>query len=159
MPKQTGRAIISAALIVGTADILMACLIAWVRNNASPETVLKFIASGLIGRQAFRGGFEAVLLGLVLHYFIALGFTALLFVIYPSLKWVHRNKIIGGVLYGILVWLVMNQVVVPLSATPAIKNEPGNMIISMLVLVIAIGLPLVFLAGRFYELRRKAEIS
>jgi hypothetical protein len=76
----------------------------------------KGVASGLLGVEAHQGGMGIVLLGAALHFFICLVAAALLYLIVSRVKFVPRQWIVLGMLYGIAFALVMNYVILPLSA-------------------------------------------
>ena len=76
----------------------------------------KGVASGLLGQTARDGGMETVALGLALHYFICISAAALLYLLVSRVKFVPRQWIVLGVLYGIAFLLTMNYVILPLSA-------------------------------------------
>jgi hypothetical protein len=76
----------------------------------------KGVASGLVGKAAGDGGMEMVALGLALHYFICISAAALLYLLVSRVKFVPRQWIVLGVLYGIAFLLTMNYVILPLSA-------------------------------------------
>lgn len=149
--------IILSGFLVGTADI-MAALFNFYLNTGKPPfaPVLKFIASGVVGRAAFQGGNSMIVLGLFLHYIIAFSFTLFFFFIYKKLKSLCKNWILMGSLYGLFIWMVMSFVIVPLSKTPPIP--PGSfdkMIVSILILVCMIGIPLTLIASIFCSDRIK----
>ncbi|HEU4770109.1 MAG TPA: hypothetical protein VFS77_22265, partial [Pyrinomonadaceae bacterium] len=50
------KPILLAGFVAGTLDIIAACVSAWLRSQTSPVRVLQFIASGVLGPEAFRGG-------------------------------------------------------------------------------------------------------
>ena len=66
------------------------------------------IASGLLGRSAFQGGTATWILGLVLHYFIALSAAAVYYAVSRKLKFLAESPVVCGLFYGIAVFLVMN---------------------------------------------------
>jgi uncharacterized membrane protein YagU involved in acid resistance len=76
----------------------------------------KGVASGLLGKAASDGGMEMVALGLALHYFICISAAVLLYLLVSRVKFVPRQWIVLGVLYGIAFLLTMNYVILPLSA-------------------------------------------
>jgi hypothetical protein len=76
----------------------------------------KGVASGLLGKAARDGGMEIVALGLALHYFICISAAALLYLLVSRVKFVPRQWIVLGILYGIAFLLTMNYVILPLSA-------------------------------------------
>lgn len=103
------------AVLSGTLDLVFATSF-WGLKGVSPVVVLQSIASGLIGRSAFHGGAKTAVLGLALHFGIATGMV--LAYALGSLCWpVLRHQTWScGVLYGLLLYAVMNGIVVPLSA-------------------------------------------
>jgi len=76
----------------------------------------KGVASGLLGPAAREGGMEVVALGLALHYFICISAAALLYLLVSRVRFVPRQWIVLGILYGIAFLLTMNYVILPLSA-------------------------------------------
>jgi hypothetical protein len=76
--RAAGRAIVVTGLIVGTLDILSAFMIALSRGSTVTR-LLQFIASGLLGPQAFQGGAGTAVLGLTLHFFIAFTLVAVFY--------------------------------------------------------------------------------
>lgn len=145
------KAILFAGLIAGTLDITAAVLV----SGASLCTVLHYIASGAFGREtAFSGGLLMAFVGLIFHYLIAYCWTTLYFLVYPKMPILSRSRIVSALAYGVVVWTVMNLVVVPLSAIPARPFNPTNALINCVVLMLAIGVPVSFLAHRYYSKRR-----
>ncbi len=80
------------------------------------------IASGLLGSKAFPqagGGGPAIwMLGLALHFLIALSAAAIYGLATRRLGGLKEHFIIGGAICGAAVYLVMNLIVLPLSAVP-----------------------------------------
>ena len=103
------------ALTVGTLDILDAFVFAGLRGY-SPARVLQGIAAGLLGRASFAGGAATAVLGGVLHYSIASAVVTVCFLASRRLPLLTRRIALCGPAYGVLVWIVMNYVVIPLSA-------------------------------------------
>ncbi len=150
--------IIKAGLIVGTLDILSAFIYYFIKTgDKNVFNVLKYVASGIFGKEASSGGNSMIMAGLVLHYIIAFAFTIFFFWLFPKIKVFSKNKILTGVIYGVFTWMVMNLVVVPLSN---IGSRPFNMInalINVIILIVCIGIPLSFMANTFY--RKKTGIQ
>ena len=147
------KTILLATLIAGTLDIAAAIVSFMLNGGKDPMTVFYYISSGVFGREiAFGSGKWMALAGLLFHYLIAFLFSLFMFMIYPWIKSVLRNKILIGVLYGIFVWFVMNKMVVPLSNTPAPAAPPAikNQVISCLILIFFIGIPICWIVDRYY---------
>ncbi len=109
--------IVKVGLIAGTLDITDALIFSHVRGIA-PNRVFQYIASGLIGSRSFELGTASVVLGIVLHYAIALGWTAIFYAASRRFTILLRRPIVSGLIYGIAVYLFMNFVVLPLSDVP-----------------------------------------
>jgi hypothetical protein len=144
------KAIFVAGLVAGTLDII-AAMIQTLINNRTQLELFQFIASGVFGKKAFMGGLPFAFLGLLFHYVIAFSWTILLFLIYPKLKLHFVNIVITAVGYGVFVWLIMNQLVLPLSNAPPIPFSISRAVTAALILIGAIGVPLSLLVHRFYS--------
>jgi len=143
------RAIFWGGLIAGTLDILAAFVNSGLRGG-SPTRVLQAIASGLLGADAFKGGFATATLGLVLHFFIATTATAVYYAASRKLKVLVDQTIVCGLAYGIPVYLVMNLVVLPLSAvTFKTSHALANVVTSVLILMFCVGLPIALVVRRY----------
>ncbi|HEX7832812.1 MAG TPA: hypothetical protein VF787_24380 [Thermoanaerobaculia bacterium] len=116
--KSTVR-ILAAALVVGALDITEVTLFYGLRNGTRPVRIFQSVATGLLGKRAFEGGLTTALLGLALHFLIALAVVAVYHV--ASTRWsaLRENPILFGAAYGLGVYLVMNFIVLPLSAAGA----------------------------------------
>ena len=78
------------------------------------------IAAGLLGRkQSLAGGVNTAILGGVLHFAIATAMTVTYFLFARRLPELVRHPSSLGLIYGLLLYLVMNLVVLPLSAVGA----------------------------------------
>ena len=86
-------------------------------KNYGPVKALQGIAGGLLGsKRAFAGGPTTAVLGLVLHVFIALSAAAVFHLVSRKVRYLVERPVISGLLFGMTVLLVMNVVVLPLSA-------------------------------------------
>lgn len=135
-----------AGLVVGTLDIIAACLQNYINTGNGPAPVLRFIASGVFGNEAFTGGNTMLSWGLIFHFIIAIGFSVLFFWLVRIWPLLLQNKLLTGIVYGIFVWAFMRFVVLPLSHTPSFPFSIKKAVIAALILVCCIGIPLAFLA-------------
>jgi hypothetical protein len=149
MARVTVNTVLKAGLIVGLLDILAAFVHYYLRTEKNPLVVLKFIASGAFGRAALAGGSEMILWGLLFHFLIALSFTGFFFWVVTRLAGLTRAWVLTGIVYGLLVWAVMNLVVVPLSRTPKVPFSWSGTLIGMTILVCCMGLPLAYIVRYF----------
>jgi hypothetical protein len=140
------RAIAVTGLIVGTMDIISAFIIALWRGSTATR-LLQFVASGLLGPQAFQGGMATAALGLALHFFIAFTLVAVFYAARSSVRLVRQHAVIAGLLYGLVVYAVMNLVVLPLSAARPRHSISGDLI-QIGIHMFVIGLPTSLLLRR-----------
>jgi len=108
----------------------------------------KGVASGLLGQAAREGGMEMVVLGAVLHFFICLSGAALLFVLVSRVKFLPRQWIVLGILYGIAVLLTMNYVILPLSVIGHGIYPLEQLHIHAFWHIVLVGLPTAFFVSR-----------
>lgn len=143
------KIILSAWLLAGTLDIT-AAIIQTLLAGGSITRLMQYIASGVFGTAAFDGGMPYAVMGLGFHYLIAFGWSFLFLLIYPKLTFAPRHRLLTGIAYGVVVWFMMNRVVLPLSNVPQRPFDPVRSLIAAAVLMVAIGIPLSFLASRHY---------
>ena len=141
------RAILLTGLIVGTLDILSALIMAWSRGSTATR-LLQFVASGLIGQSSFQGGTGTATLGLFLHFVIAFGVVIVFHFARQWLAILREHPFAAGILYGVIVWIVMNFVVLPLSAAQPRHTLIGDLI-QIGIHMFIIGLPTSLLLRRF----------
>jgi uncharacterized membrane protein YagU involved in acid resistance len=137
------KTILWIGLVAGTLDIAENLVFSQVRG-VTPWRVFQYIASGLMGRQAFESGWASVLLGVGLPYIIALIWTAVFYVMARKFAIIMRGPVLSGLLYGTVVYLIMNFIIVPLSGVPH-PLRPVTLVSrinAVLALLICIGLPI-----------------
>lgn len=150
------KTIVYTGLLVGTLDAVGAILNFLITGGKDPMIIFKFIASGVFGREALSGGIEMIICGFVFHYFIATCWTAVYFYLIPRIKAGFNGKIISGIVYGVIVWSIMNLVVLPLSNTPKMKFAFSKAAIGLSIIIICVGLPISILVSRYYSKTDKA---
>jgi hypothetical protein len=141
------RAIVLTGLIVGAMDITSAFIISLSRGSTIPR-LLQFIASGMLGQEAFKGGAATAALGLALHFLIAFTLVALFYVAGQTLPFLQHHAVASGIAYGLAVYAVMNLVVLPLSAAKPRHSITGDLI-QIGIHMFIIGLPTALLLRRF----------
>ena len=143
--------ILLTGLLVGTLDAAAAVIQFIIPTIRNPVRIFEYIASGVFGLDAFSGGTLMAIIGLFFHYFIATAWTSLFFTLYPRIPWLAKNKVAGGLLYGVLIWLMMNLVILPLSHVPHIPIRIIGAAIGMLILMFVVGLPISLSAHKYYS--------
>ncbi len=146
---QALRVIALAWLVAGVLDITSAFVIATLRGTGSIR-MLQGIASGLLGRSSFDGGFATAGLGLGIHFSIALVAVLAFYIASCKISFLTRQPILSGLFYGIVVYAFMYWVVIPLvfpTAHPSYSRDVTAVIIHM----VLIGLPIALIVSRFSE--------
>jgi hypothetical protein len=117
--------------------------------------VLQYIASGLIGAGSFHGGLPSTGLGLLLHYLIALGWTILFYIASREIAILTRRPILSGLIYGDVIYLVMNFVILPVSdvSRPKSTTTIAALVNGVLAVMLCIGLPVSVLTSRYLPAR------
>ena len=140
-------AILVGGGIAATLDIVYAIVYSWIRAQVPPITIMQSVASGLIGQPAYEGGVSTASLGLVCHYAIALVIASIFWFASRRLAFMTRNAVASGLAFGVCVYLVMNFVVIPLSAFPTpMTYTPVRVAINVVAHMILFGLPIALAA-------------
>lgn len=103
--------------IAGAFDILFAISFAAYRGTP-PAGLLQTVASGVLGNYAYSGGVPVALLGLLLHFAMSYVWASLYLMASRRIRLLVERPLLSGVLFGIVVFLTMRLVVLPLSAFP-----------------------------------------
>lgn len=130
MPLRAGRLSAVAwvslgGVAIGTLDLAFAWAF-WQSHGVTPMRILQSVAAGVLGEASFAGGTASAALGACLHYFIATMFVVVYRLVGLRHAGLRRHPVSHGLAYGLLLYLAMNFVVVPLSAaaTPGFGNLP-----------------------------------
>lgn len=95
-----------------------------ISHGVSPVVVLQAVARGVLGNASYEGGARSAALGFGLHYCIAICMAVTYYLVSRKLDVLIRRPIACGLAYGLLLYLIMSFVVLPLSAVgmPSFKN-------------------------------------
>jgi hypothetical protein len=130
-------AVLTGGLVAGSIDAGLAF-------HSFGWTMPKGIAAGLLGKEALTGGPGVWILGLTLHFAIAFASAAIYCAAGRKLDFLRSSFVICGIAYGACIFLVMNLVVLPLSAFPfpvgpfTVSDLRGGLLVHMFL----IGLPI-----------------
>ena len=106
-------------------------------------SVLQYVASGAMGNAAFTGGLATALLGLVFDFILTTIMSGVFILSADRIPLLCKHVIPGSLLYGFGVFIVMNFIVLPLSAAPPLPAPPMWLFIEIILEhVLLIGLPL-----------------
>jgi hypothetical protein len=116
--------ILTAGVLVGLLDGLFAIALYVVALKVTtPVRLFQSIASAVLGPESFPGGWATAGLGLVLHFTVAHAWSAAYFLalrvssLFRRLVAAPARAAVVGMAYGIVVWLVMDLVVIPMTRT------------------------------------------
>ena len=141
------KTIVLSGLAVGTLDGIAACVNAAARG-VMPDRVFKYIASAVLGREtAYAGGFETVLLGVLMHYGVAFGVATVFYLIASRLPMLLKYPFMVGPIYGVIVYFMMAYVIVPLTLVVQGPFNLTGMIIMIIIHMMCVGLPPALIAA------------
>lgn len=142
--------ILFGGLVAGACDLTYAITF-YAVQGAKPIRIPQSIASGLLGRASYEGGWISAALGVTLHFFIAFCAAALYYLASRKIEVLLRWAPLCGAIYGAAIYFFMRWVVLPLSAAPHFKSTPLSDWTDFAVHVFLIGLPIALLARRYAQ--------
>jgi hypothetical protein len=157
--------ILYGGLVVGILDMLFAFTFYGLILGAPPLRIFQSVAAGVLGRAAaYEGGVKTFVLGILLHFVVASCIATVYFLASRVLPMLIRHPIASGLIYGMIAYLGMNYVVVPLSAIGR-RSAPLHVRIFLTEIIghaFLVGLPLALLARRSakkngYDFRNSAS--
>ena len=140
--------VLAGGLLAGALDITWACLYWAQEADVAPTRIFQSVAAGLLGEASYEGGATSAALGLLLHFFIACTMAVAYYLAARRLPALARRPIPFGIAYGLLLYVVMNYVVVPLSAAGAGSRDPTWIALTVAVHAFLVGIPIAWFAGR-----------
>jgi len=144
------RPIVLGGFIIGIVQFVLQEWIVFSVLQQNPlMAVLQYITSGILGNAAFEGGIATALIGVHINFFISLVIAGVFILSAERIPLLRRHAIAGALLYGIGVFIVMNMLVIPLSAAPVIPPPTLPWLIEIVVdHMLVVGLPLGILVRR-----------
>jgi hypothetical protein len=144
-------AILWGGLVAGTLDILSA-FASYVPHGATEPGILKYIASGLIGAGAMKGGDAIAWLGLGVHFGLTTIMAAVFTLAALKLPGLLARPWLSGCAYGLLTWGLMVYVIVPHSGAPGWKLPVGwDIAGGLLAHFFFVGTPIAHIARHFLQ--------
>ena len=146
--RPIAKAVLIGGLIGGALDLLFALSFAGY-NGAAPSRVFLSIASGLLGNAASSGAVGVEALGVACHFGISLLWAALFALIASRLPTLALRPILSGLAFGVVVFLSMRLVVLPLSAYPhPVTFKPLATVLDLLSHMLLFGAPIALVVSR-----------
>ena len=135
-------------LAVGVWDGLVALVYyGWVLGVRTLR-IFQSVAAGLLGAAAFEGGARTFALGVALHFVVATCIAAVYYLLSLKLPVLVRRPVVCGLVYGLVAYLVMNYVVVPLSAIGPRPFSFKSFLPAFVAHALLVGLPVALIARR-----------
>jgi hypothetical protein len=111
--------IVAAGLATGVTDGLFSSVLSVAFYGSTVTRLFQGVAGVLIGRGALDGGAPAALLGIAMHFGVALTWAAIFAIGAMRLDWVQKlahsryGVVKIAAVYGPLIWMAMSLVVIP----------------------------------------------
>lgn len=112
--------LVRAWLLTAISDGLFASVLSVAFFHSTLARLWQGVASTLLGKAAFDGGTRTALIGLLMHFGVAFGWSAVFLLLYS--RWAAIRRVAAsryGILkiasiYGPFIWLFMSMIVIPL---------------------------------------------
>lgn len=147
-PRFIFRQAIIAGIIAGILDITAASIQFYINTGRGPVPVLKYIASGVFGKEAYSGNNIMLFWGLLFHFTIAISFSLFFFWLVSRIPQLLKFKVLTAIGYGIFMWSVTTFIIIPLSRIKPAPVQPLNALLAIAILVVCISFPLIYFSGR-----------
>jgi hypothetical protein len=149
------RLVLAGGLVAGALDLTFAFLF-YAPSGATPVRILQFIASGVLGPGSFQMGLESAALGAFFHFFISVCAAGIYYLASLRFPFLTRRVLVAGATFGILVFLAMHFVVVPLSAVKSGPLKVSSVIGELCSHVFLFGMPIAYAAALAARRRPKS---
>jgi hypothetical protein len=112
--------LIRAGLLTGVIDGAFSSVLSVAFYGSTVSRLFQGVASTLVGNQALEGGTPLVLLGVLMHFGVAFGWSAVFLFLVTRLRRIRNllasrhGAITVAALYGPFIWMVMSLAVIPL---------------------------------------------
>ncbi len=145
--------LVRAGLLTGVIDGLFSSILSVAFYDSTVTRLWEGVASTLLGPEAIGGGTRPALIGVLMHFGVAFGWSAVFLLLVMKSAWLRRvlasrygiAKV--AAVYGPFIWLVMSLVVMPL-----LLKRPPTINIRWWVQLIGhfpfVGVPIVAMIGR-----------
>jgi hypothetical protein len=138
------RLSVIGGVIIGLLHLIIQVGVVYGLLLKSPFIVsLQYVASGVMGDAAFAGGLATALLAVILEFVMTIIIAGVFILSADRIPLLRKHVIPGSLLYGFGVFVVMNFIVLPLSAAPELPAPPMWLFIEIILEhILLIGLPL-----------------
>jgi hypothetical protein len=147
-----GSVLVRAWLLTGVADGSLA-IVETIAYHRTLTHLFQGIASVPFGRAMIDGGPGPVVLGIMLHFCVALTWSAVFLLLASRSRWLRAviqsvtGRIVTAAIYGPCVWIVMSTVVIPFFVHRPVAIS-ARWWIELAGHVVSVGTPIVWMVGR-----------
>jgi hypothetical protein len=138
------KPILLATLICGTFDILLAVFLT-LRRGKDPVDMLRFVASGPFP-PATEWGTGGAVLGLVVHFTLMAIMVGSFLVLVSQRPALLDRPLVAGLAFGLITYVIMNLVVVPLRWPEAFPPKPLGIATQLFAHLVLVAVPTVLIA-------------
>ena len=120
LDRSTLARLVRAGLLTGVSDGLFSSVLAAAFYHSTVQRLWQGVASTLLGRAALDGGTRTALVGLLMHFGVAFGWSTVFLLVVLRSGWIRgllttRFGVLKvAALYGPFIWMVMSLAVIPL---------------------------------------------
>src|SRR5882672_7934159 len=139
--------VLAGGLVAGALDLTFA-VVFYGQQGVPGLRILQFIASGVLGRGSFQMGLASAALGAFFHFFISVCAAAIYYLVSLRFSFLTRRVALAGAIFGILMFLAMHFIVVPLSAIKPGPIKMGNLIGELCSHVFLFGMVIAYAVSR-----------
>lgn len=143
----TGRRILAGTLVAGTLDISAAILLTLYFGKRTVGAMLQGVASGPLP-DAPNWGTLGSAAGLAVHYALMAIMVAAYVLLADRRPALKANPALYGVIYGLITYVVMNLIVVPLRFHTPLPPSTLAICTQLFCHIVLVGLPIAFIARK-----------
>ena len=117
--RDTMARLVRAGLLTGIVDGLFSSVLSIFFYDSTATRLFQGVASTLLGKEALEGGTSTALVGVLMHFGVAFGWSAVFLLLVMRSAWIRRvlgsryGVVKVAAVYGPLIWMVMSLVVIP----------------------------------------------
>lgn len=154
---------VKPALLAGVTGAILIDLYLWITevllmHKVSTLVLFQWDASNLLGPSAFQAGVGVALFGCLLHLIMSLIWGAIYTLAALQYRFLARNILVCGTVFGVIVRLVMAHIVVPLGHA-TMPPAHGVYLVNLYVAhIVFFGIPVVWIVSRAFP-RAQASVS
>jgi hypothetical protein len=149
--------ILYGGLAVALLDGLFALIFYGLILGVKTLRIFQSVAAGLLGKASFEGGVKTFLLGIALHFVVASCIAAVYYLASLKLPVLINHAVTCGLIYGMLAYLVMNYVVIPVSAATPGRFALRTFLPAFIGHAFLVGLPVALIARRSAKAHKREQ--